>query len=77
MWWCCSDEDYQKNLKEIEDNFYIILPKLFDQKITFRDAKMETLLTIINDEKYKKYLKFKYNLDDEKDLMDFLNKSFL
>ena len=72
-----SDEDYQKNLKEIEDNFYIILPKLFDQKITFRDAKMETLLTIINDEKYKKYLKFKYNLDDEKDLMDFLNKSFL
>lgn len=72
-----SDEDYQKNLKEIEDNFYIILPKLFDQKITFRDAKLETLLTIINDEKYKKYLKFKYNLDDEKDLMDFLNKSFL
>lgn len=72
-----SDEEYKKNLKELEENFYILLPSLFQQKITFQDAKTQTILTLSNDEKYKKYLKYKFNIDKEEEVIKFLNENFL
>ncbi len=72
-----SDEEYKKNLKELEENFYILLPSLFQQKITFQDAKAQTILTLSNDEKYRKYLKYKFNIDKEEEVIKFLNENFL
>lgn len=72
-----SDEEYKKNLKELEENFYILLPSLFQQKITFQDAKTQTILTLSNDEKYRKYLKYKFNIDKEEEVIKFLNENFL
>lgn len=68
-------KEFEKNIKEIEKNFFDMLPEFFSKGISYKDAKIETINTIINDEKYSLYLEqnLKLKNNDEKTNYLFLN----